>query len=232
VDLNGNVFDTAWEFAATNFEVYRDPRARLINDDGRSFLRLSRDTYDLITSESPPPMQAGVYRLYSREYYQDVLAHLTPTGMMTQWLPVYQMPAKAANEAIATFVTVFPHTLLYSGIGQEFILLGSREPIDIDRLWQRFPVTGSARGDLAAILVKTPANVGVRIVRTDATLRRDYLRADTISDERNDLEQMFLTTPAEVVPYDPREVLASLRVEAPVMAAAVAPILSRPGRGK
>jgi spermidine synthase len=232
VDLNGNVFDTAWEFAATNFEVQKDPRARLINDDGRSFLRLSRDTYDLITSESPPPMQAGVYRLYSQEYYQDVLAHLTPTGMMTQWLPVYQMPARAAREAIATFVTVFPHTLLYSGFGQEFILLGSREPIDIDRLWQRFPVTGSARGDLAAIFVKTPANLGVRIVRTDATLRRDYLRADTISDERNDLEQMFLTTPTKVVPYEPSEVLASLRIEAPVMAAAVAPILSRPGPGK
>jgi spermidine synthase len=232
VDLNRNVFETAWEFAATNFEVYRDPRVRLINDDGRSFLRLSRDTYDLITSEPPPPMQAGVYRLYSREYYQDVLAHLTPTGMMTQWLPVYQMPAKAANEAIATFLTVFPHTLLYSGIGPELILLGSREPIDIDRLWQRFPATGSARRDLAAIFVETPASLGVRIVRTDATLRRDYLRAETISDERNDLEQMFLTTSAEVFTYDPREVLAWLRVEAPLMAAAVEPILSRRDRGK
>ena len=94
-------------------------------------------------------MQAGVYRLYSREYYQDVLAHLTPTGMMTQWLPVYQMPIQAVDEAIATFVTVFPHTLLYSGIGEEFILLGSRKPIEIDRLWQRFPATGPTRADFA-----------------------------------------------------------------------------------
>ncbi len=225
VDLNRNVFETAPEFASTNLEVYRDPRVRLINDDGRSFLRLSRDTYDLITSEPPPPMQAGVYRLYSRQYYDDVLAHLTPTGMMTQWLPVYQMPVKAVDAAIATFVTVFPYTLLYSGISQELILLGSRKPIDIDRLWQRFPATGPAREDLAAIFVDTPARLGVRIVRTDATLRRDYLRGETISDERNDLEQMFLTTKAGAVTYDPREVLAWLRVEAPLMAAAVAPIL-------
>lgn len=232
VDLNRNVFETAPEFAATNFEVYGDPRVRLINDDGRSFLRLSRDTYDLITSEPPPPMQAGVYRLYSREYYQDVLAHLTPTGMMTQWLPVYQMPVQAADEAIATFVTVFPHTLLYSGISNELILLGSRKPIEIDRLWQRFPGTGPAWADLAAIFVDTPAKLGVRIVRTDATLRRDYLRAETISDERNDLEQMFLTTKSAAVTYDPREVLAWLRVEAPVMAASVAPILGRHDRGK
>jgi spermidine synthase len=233
VDLNRNVFETAAEFAGTNFRVYKDPRVRLINDDGRSFLRLSRDSYDLITSEPPPPMQAGVYRLYSREYYQDVLAHLTPTGMMTQWLPAYQMPAKAVDEAIATFVTVFPYALLYSGISQEFILLGSRKPFDIDRLWQRFPRSGRARADLAAILVDTPAKLGLRIVRPDATLRRDYLGGETISDERNDLEQMFLATKGGTVSYDPGEVLAWLRIEAPVMAAAVAPIVeSRLGIGK
>jgi spermidine synthase len=233
VDLNRNVFETAAEFAGTNFQVYKDPRVRLINDDGRSFLRLSRDSYDLITSEPPPPMQAGVYRLYSREYYQDVLAHLTPTGMMTQWLPVYQMPAKAVDEAIATFVTVFPYALLYSGISQEFILLGSRKPFDIDRLWQRFPRSGRARADLAAILVDTPAKLGLRIVRPDATLRRDYLGGETISDERNDLEQMFLATKGGTVNYDPGEVLAWLRIEAPVMAAALAPIVeSRLGTGK
>jgi spermidine synthase len=230
VDLNRNVFETATEFAITNFEVYRDPRVRLINDDGRSFLRLSREAYDLITSEPPPPMQAGVYRLYSREYYRDVLTHLTPTGMMTQWLPVYQMPPQAADEAIATFVNVFPHTLLYTGIGGELILLGSRKPIEIDRLWQRFPATGPVRVDLASILVDTPAKLGLRIVRTDAALRRDYPPAQTISDERNDLEQMFLTNKPAAVTYDPREVLAWLQVEAPLMAAAVAPILIRRDR--
>ncbi|HEY6451785.1 MAG TPA: hypothetical protein VIX87_04230 [Steroidobacteraceae bacterium] len=225
VDLNRRVFETAPAFEATNFRVYEDPRVRLINDDGRSFLRRSRDTYDLITSEPPPPMQAGVYRLYSREYYQDVMAHLTPTGMMTQWLPVYQMPPRAAGEAIATFVTAFPYTLLYSGIDGELILLGSRKPIDLDRLWQRFPKTGPASADLAAIFVDTPAKIGIRIVSTDATLRHDYLRARTISDQRNDLEQMFLGTRSATVSYDPQEVLDWLRVEAPVMAAAIAPVL-------
>ena len=121
---------------------------------------------------------------------------------------------------------MFPHTLLYSGIGQELILLGSREPIDFDRLWRRFPTSGPARGDLAAIHVKTPVGLGVRIMRTDATLRRDYLGGETISDERNDLEQMFLGRPGQLAP-DPREVLAWLEVKAPVMAAAVAPVLSR-----
>jgi len=232
VDLNRNVFETAWEFATTNDEVYRDPRVRLINDDGRSFLRLSRNTYDLITSEPPPPMQAGVYRLYSQEYYRDVLAHLTPGGMMTQWLPVYQMPAKAAAEAVAAFVKVFPHTLLYSGITQELILLGSREPLDIDRLRRQFPASGRERADLAAIFVRTPASLGARIVRTDAMLRRDYLNGPAISDERNDLEQMFLRPPAATVTYDRRAVMEWLSSQAPEMAAAVEDLRSKRGGSK
>ena len=73
VDLNDKVFETAAEFSDTNNEVYRDPRVRLIHDDGRNFLNVTDQTYDLITSEPPPPLAAGVYRLYSREYYEAAL---------------------------------------------------------------------------------------------------------------------------------------------------------------
>src|SRR5262249_5271199 len=83
VDLNAKVFETAPEFAATNQRVDRDPRVRLVHDDGRQFLERTHDTYDLITSEPPPPRAEGVYRLYSVEYYQAVLEHLTPHGLMT-----------------------------------------------------------------------------------------------------------------------------------------------------
>jgi len=124
-------------------------------------------------------------------------------------------------------VQVFPHTLLYSGISQELILLGSREPIDIDRLRQNFPASGRERADLASIFVRTPASLGARIIRTDATLRRDYLRGPAISDERNDLEQMFLRPPAAAVTYDRRGVMEWLSAQAPEMAAAVEELRNR-----
>ena len=80
-------------FAEHHGFVHLDPRLRMINDDGRNFLALSNETYDLITSEPPPPMAGGVYRLYSREYYEQVLAHLRPgwvyEPMATYW-PVAQ----------------------------------------------------------------------------------------------------------------------------------------------
>ena len=84
------------------------------------------------------------------------------------------------------------------------------------------------RADLARIGVNRPETLGIRIVRTDASPAPRLPPSRTISDERNDLEHMFLTTgPAAAVTYDPREVLAWLRVDAPVMAASLAPVLSR-----
>src|SRR5262249_32498279 len=80
VDLSRSVFATAPVFAETNGNAHRDPRVRFIHDDGRSFLRRTDARYDLITSEPPPPLHVGVYRLYSREYYQQARAHLTPGG--------------------------------------------------------------------------------------------------------------------------------------------------------
>src|SRR5262249_1595714 len=130
VDLNDKVFETADEFAATNDRVQSDPRVRLIHDDGRSYLKHTTETYDLVTSEPPPPRAAGVYRLYSVEYYRSVLVHLSPAGMMTQWLPMNMLARDAANRMIASFVEVFPHALLFVGSGEQLLLLGSREAFD------------------------------------------------------------------------------------------------------
>ena len=79
--------------------------------------------YDLITSEPPPPMLAGVDRLYSQEYYHQVLAHLTPAGMMTQWLPTYQMPREAVDlGGHAHSSPSFRTTFLFTGHDTEYIL--------------------------------------------------------------------------------------------------------------
>lgn len=231
VDLNEKVFATAPAFQAANFAVYADPRVRLIHDDGRSFLRRTTETYDLITSEPPPPMAAGTYRLYSAEYYRDALAHLTPAGMMTQWLPVYQMPAEAVRLAAATFVAVFPYSLLYVGHGNELILLGSRAPLDLQRIVRRFGESGRVRADLARIAVHQPLDLLARILRTDARLRQDFAGARLISDQHNELDHLYLAPERlAYLPYDPREVLSVVAAQSPAVAGLLEPVLTHLGR--
>ena len=197
VDLNENVFATAPEFAAHHGSVNLDPRLRMIVDDGRGFLSRTGETYDLITSEPPPPMAAGVYRLYSREYYEEVLEHLGVDGLMSQWLPAAQMPVAAVELAARTFVEVFPHSLLFKGADRHMILVGSRAPIDVERIGARFYEEDSVTTDLFGIGVFSPSDLRGRVLRDGETLRRRLGRGRVISDQRNDFEHLL---------YDPAAV--------------------------
>ncbi len=211
VELNDKVIETAPEFARHNDEVDLDPRVRFIHDDGRNFLNTTEITYDLITSEPPPPMYAGVYRLYSREYYEQAKAHLSSAGMMTQWLPVDQMPQEAVDLAVATFVGVFPHALLFVGFETEFILVGSRSPIDVGRIERRFDEQPSVVGDLRRLGIRGPVQIVARVVKGEESLSREFGGRRMISDQHNDLTYLFLKPLAPgVITYDPRQVLAEI----------------------
>ena len=196
VDLDDKVFETAAEFAAVNGMVHRDPRVRLIHDDGRRFLARVSDQYDLVTSEPPPPRHEGVYRLYSEEYYRMVLEHLSPGGMMTQWLPIYQLSKRAAAMITATFTKVFPHALLLVGSGQNLILLGGRTPFDARQLERRLSGDSSAVRDLAKVKLSDPLAILARIVQIDEGLRREVDGTPSIHDANNEMA-LLVTDPLD-----------------------------------
>src|SRR5687768_5393362 len=51
--------------------LLKHPKGRIVIDDGRRFLHRSRNTFDVITIDPPPPVEAaGSSLLYSREFYE------------------------------------------------------------------------------------------------------------------------------------------------------------------
>ncbi len=214
VELNEKVVETAPEFTLVTDAVHEDPRIRFIINDGRSFLDHTDHIYDLITSEPPPPMQAGIYRLYTADYYEQALARLSPQGMMTQWIPAYQMPARAVTLAIRTFIDVFPHALLFTGGYREFILVGSPSPIDLATLETRFYEQPRVTADLWRLNVKTPLSLIGRVVHGDGALRARFGEGRVIRDVHNDLEFLFRDhSERDVTAYVPREILADIGAE-------------------
>jgi spermidine synthase len=104
-----------------------DPRVRVHVEDGRFFLQTSRERFDLITGEPPPPKYAGVVSLYTREYFDLVRERLADGGMATYWLPVHSLTDEDAAGVIRAFCEVFPDCSLWNGSGLDWILLGTRE---------------------------------------------------------------------------------------------------------
>jgi spermidine synthase len=126
VDISEEVLSLAPYFGKTPL---LDTRAHVFVDDGRHHLIVHDETYDVITAEPPPPNHAGVVNLYTREFYQLAKRRLSAGGVITQWLPVFQLSESDVRSMIAAFVAELPHTLLMYGYQQQLILVGSRAPL-------------------------------------------------------------------------------------------------------
>ncbi len=113
--------------------VLADPNGRVIVTDGRNHLELTKDRFDIIVTDPPPPIESsGASVISSKEYYEAGRDHLTSTGIMMQWLP-YGGTADEFHDHIRTFAAVFPQVLLVKGSGGYGIyMLGSASPIAFD----------------------------------------------------------------------------------------------------
>ena len=95
--------------------VLADPNGRVIVTDGRNHLELTKGPFDIIVTDPPPPIESsGASVISSKEYYEAGRDHLTPNGIMMQWLP-YGGPADEFQDHIRTFAAVFPQITLCQG---------------------------------------------------------------------------------------------------------------------
>jgi spermidine synthase len=123
-------------FAKENYDVVSDPRTRIVLDDGRHFMRTTREKFDVITSDPIDPWVKGCAALNTVEYYRMCRDRLNPGGVMALWMPLYESSLDAAKSLIATFFQVFPNGILWSndtgGAGYDVVLFGSLDPLRID----------------------------------------------------------------------------------------------------
>ena len=152
-DLSRHVLAHAGYFRDANADVLNDSRVSVHVNDGRQHLHMQpAASYDLITLEPPPIAQAGVGALYSREFYELARTRLKPGGYISQWLPVYQVPAAAALAMVRAFVEIFPHAVLLSGAKADLLLVGANgaaAEIDPDLLAAALSRAPAAQRDLA-----------------------------------------------------------------------------------
>jgi len=100
-----------------------DPRARLIVDDGRSYVTRTRETYDVITLEMPPHTEVGIVHFYTLDFYELLRRRLRPGGLVSQWLPIYNLTPTETRGVVRTFIEVFPEAALWYN-STNLLLLG------------------------------------------------------------------------------------------------------------
>jgi spermidine synthase len=112
VEIVPGLSETLRYFAGSNagleHRIATDPDVRLLEVDGRHFVRATDRRYDVIVGDLFVPWRAGEGGMYTREHFQAVRGVLSDGGVFWQWLPLYQLRTAELKIIVATFCDAFP----------------------------------------------------------------------------------------------------------------------------
>jgi hypothetical protein len=151
VELSPSVPAQMGAFFPDSSEYLNNPKGRVIIADGRNFVRLSRDRYDIIVVDPPPPIEsAGSVVLYTSEFFAEARQRLNPGGIFLLWFP-YAATTDEFKNHLRTFRAAFPHMdVLLSPVQNGAYLMGSDQPFNLDAgSLEQYLGTSSAAADLA-----------------------------------------------------------------------------------
>ena len=174
VEFVPGVIRAARHFPEVNHDVLTDPRVRVTIDDGRNYLLVTAETYDVVSVDTLDPKHAGNGNLYTREFYELSRRVLKPGGIFVQWLPYHQVDNASLKMIARTFQHVYPHATVWLNRFKGYTLLvGTLEPlrIDVARIEAHFR-TPAIQRDLVEVHVATPWQFLESFVMRADTVRR------------------------------------------------------------
>src|SRR3974377_984514 len=122
-------------FAAQDYDVFHNPRTRIVYDDARHYVLTTPEKFDIIASDPLEVFCKGTAALYSVEYFEAVKAHLNPGGMFSLYVPLYETDEKTIRSELATFFEAFPNGTIWAntvdGAGYDLGFMGQGEPLKI-----------------------------------------------------------------------------------------------------
>jgi spermidine synthase len=167
VDISKEVFDLADFYSGPGYSnPLRDPRVTTFVQDGRFFLQACPKRYDIITGEPPPLKVAGTVNLYTEQFFSLMKSRLKDGGIVSFWLPIYQLTTDETKAILRAFHNVFPTASVWATNDLEWIMIGIKPPLPkpaeplARRLWND-PGTGS---DLVRIGVEVPEQMSALFV--------------------------------------------------------------------
>jgi spermidine synthase len=211
VDLAPAVFDFSRYFVPINKRFQENPRVHEVVADGRHYLLGTRNSFDVITLEPPPPHDAGVVNLYTEEFYALAKRRMRPGAVLAQWAPLDMGRGALSKMILEAMLKQFKHVSLWLPDRMEGVAIASDEPLRIDRdtLARRMSAP-SVADDLTAVGLRSPEDLLATFVAADETLAAYLGDTPSLTDDRPRLEYH------NFYPLDPIRVEDLKRLREPV----------------
>ncbi len=187
IEIAPEILDGATYFQEINHGVIKDPRLKLVIEDGRNYLLRTRKHYSVITADPTHPI-LGSGNLYTREYYQQCYRRLSEDGVMVQYVPLHLLGDREFRALIHTFASVFEHSSLWYS-HSDLVILGSRKSQVFNYAkWDEKMRLPQINADLKQSNLGTPLSLLGRLLLGEEELRRFTQGADINTDDHPVIE--------------------------------------------
>lgn len=118
LELDPQLIETTKKYISSELRQYlEDKRTKVVNLDGRYFLKTSQENFDIVIVNLPDPSTALINRFYTQEFLKEIQSHLNPQGILALHLsssPNYLNPELENLQAslYKTIKKVFPHLII------------------------------------------------------------------------------------------------------------------------
>jgi spermidine synthase len=147
IEIEKEMYELARGFQPDNIRPYTDPRANIHFDDARTFFQTHNHKYDVIVSVPSNPWVSGVSALFTHEFYTHIRKYLTETGVLVQWLQLYEFSDELLIHILKALEVSFPHVAIYQVPGEPDIIIMASESIITQQYIDRFKETPSIYSD-------------------------------------------------------------------------------------
>jgi spermidine synthase len=131
VELMPGVIGAFKDFYSESETYLKNPGAKVIVEDGRHHILMTKNNYDvIIVDASPPIFSAGTVNLYTVDFLELCQKRLTPNGIMCLWVPT---PCFEDDFWRIThgFSKVYPHVFVWAKKGMAGVLvMGSTSDLE------------------------------------------------------------------------------------------------------
>jgi spermidine synthase len=172
-----------------NKRFHENPKVHKVVADGRHYLLGTRNTFDVITLEPPPPQDAGIVNLYTEEFYALAKLRMRQGAVLAQWVPLDIGRGVLPKMILKAMMAQFKHVSLWLPDRMEGVAIASDEPlqIDPDTLAMRMSAPGVAE-DLTAIGLRSPEHLLATFVAADEKLAAYLNDTPSLTDDRPRIE--------------------------------------------
>jgi spermidine synthase len=122
VELNPAIIDIGREYTS----ALNDRRIHAINEDGRRFVRRSKDSYDVVLVNVPDPATAQINRYYTVEFFRQLKERMTPNAVvglsLLESVDYLNRQARQVSSVIHnTLLSQFKHVLIIPGLRNHYL---------------------------------------------------------------------------------------------------------------